>query len=353
MNTSGKTKIHYIDVLPSASKLGDQTLLIVDQRVFQNISSVRKLAKDVDAVYPVRAGEGLKEVYAFPVHVRKILDLTADLGRSRLTIIALGGGSVGDFAGFVASVLRRGVRLVHIPSTWLAAMDSAHGGKNGLNVKGLKNAIGTFYVADETYIVGSLLKNQSEARAQEAAGELAKMAVLSGGPWTQGLRKSSESLDKKVWKYLRPSIVAKYKVTDQDPLEIKGIRSILNLGHTFGHVIEATRGVPHGLAVAQGLYFSMKWSLQRDLLSIDDYLKIADFLSGSLGLRCWVDGNAPHNWRPIRVREAHKFLVQDKKRLTKEKLQFVFIEGWGKPKGMGVTVQEILKEARRQGWVSG
>ena len=68
-----------------------------------------------------------------------------------MSIAVLGGGSVGDFGGFVASIFKRGVRLVQIPSTWLAAIDSAHGGKTALNVEGVKNQIGTFYPAEKIY----------------------------------------------------------------------------------------------------------------------------------------------------------------------------------------------------------
>ena len=84
--------------------------------------------------YGVCAGEDLKDLAAFPKHVEHLLEIAAPLPQSRLSVVALGGGSVGDFAGFFASVFKRGVPLQQIPSTWLAAIDSAHGGKNALNV---------------------------------------------------------------------------------------------------------------------------------------------------------------------------------------------------------------------------
>ena len=322
--------------------------MIVDKRVFREIRSVRELAKQADAFYCVSAGEPLKELDSFPAHVQKILNLGANLARSRMTVVAVGGGSVGDFAGFVASILRRGVRLVHIPSTWLAALDSSHGGKTALNVKKLKNAIGTFYPADQIFICEEILKNQNIRRAEEAAGELAKIAILSGESWVDRLRSDKTDLQKRMWKYLPQAIEAKYSILEKDPFDLNGIRAVLNLGHTFGHVIEAARGVAHGLAVAQGLHFALKWSLQRDLLAVEEYFEISFFLRESLGLPCWVDSG---KWRPIREKEALKFLVQDKKRVSKEKIQFIFVKGWGKTNCQPITVREILKEARRQGWI--
>ncbi len=345
-----KSKLHVQPELPRVRDLGEQILLIVDQNVLKQSREVRKLGKDVDAVYVVRAGETLKEVFAFPKHIQEILQLTESFARARLTIVTLGGGSVGDFGGFIASVLRRGVRLVHIPSTWLAAMDSAHGGKTALNVKGIKNCIGTFYPAADIYLVEEILRVQPMVRAQEAAGELAKMAMLDGGPWSRSLRKDRSELTKKLWKYLRPAVIAKYRVVDRDPLETKGVRTILNLGHTFGHVIEAGRGVPHGLAVAQGLYFAMKWSLQRDYLSLEAYFEMADFLNRSLNIPCWGEGRGSA-WHPLSEREAIKHLVHDKKRVSREKFRFVFLEGWGRTRCENVTVSEMIKEAKRQGWV--
>ena len=351
MLTAQSSKVLFTAQMPTANDLGDQILLIVDQKVLRQ-PLVRKLAKSVDAVYPVAAGEKLKEAGSFPQHIQKILKLTENLGRSRLTVVTLGGGSVGDFGGFVASVLRRGVRLVHIPSTWLAAMDSAHGGKTALNVKGLKNCIGTFYPAEKIYVVAPILKQQPSLRSREAAGELSKVALLDGSPWTRRLKKDRAPLQKKIWKYLKDAVNAKYQVIQQDPYETQGIRQLLNLGHTFGHVIEASRGIPHGTAVGQGLYFAMKWSLQRDYLSPESYFEIADFLSEQMDMRCWVDGDQPQ-WKPITLKTAKKFLLQDKKRTSKEKVQFVFLSGWGKPKLVAVPFADILKEATRQGWVRG
>src|SRR5690606_36298588 len=102
-------------------------------------------------------GEELKQIKNFPGHIRKISKVLGEANHRGLTIIVVGGGSVGDFGGFVASVYRRGVNLIHIPSTWLAAVDSSHGGKTALNVFSVKNQIGSFYPAKEIYLLEPLL----------------------------------------------------------------------------------------------------------------------------------------------------------------------------------------------------
>ena len=87
----------------------------------------------------------------------------------------------------MASVLKRGVRLIHIPSTWLAAIDAVHGGKTALNVGGVKNQIGTFYPPKKIFIVRELLETQREALAQEAMAELVKIALIDGSEWVNRL----------------------------------------------------------------------------------------------------------------------------------------------------------------------
>ncbi|MBI4212007.1 MAG: hypothetical protein HY540_05155, partial [Deltaproteobacteria bacterium] len=214
--------------------------------------------------YPVTSGETLKAVEHFPKHIRSILMFTSEISRRDLTIICVGGGSVTDFGGFVASVLKRGVNLVHIPSTWLAAIDAAHGGKTALNVAGIKNQIGTFYPASKIFLVKEVLMAQPEPRANEALPELVKIAMIDGGVWAQKLLEDEQTASSAlIWKNLRHAIAAKQRIVAQDPYEKNGKREVLNLGHTVGHVYEAYYGMPHGEAIAHGLRFALKWSLKK------------------------------------------------------------------------------------------
>src|SRR6185295_5151716 len=113
----------------------------------------RNWLKKFPCRYGVKSGESLKDLEKFPGHCKAILQMTEKIETRPLQLIAVGGGSVGDFAGFVASTLKRGVPLIHVPSTWLAAIDSTHGGKTALNVAGIKNQIGTFKQAEKIIVV--------------------------------------------------------------------------------------------------------------------------------------------------------------------------------------------------------
>ena len=124
-----KNTLLFTTELPRLKDLGEEFLLIYDDILPRKVPAFKKWAQQFSLQYPVKAGEALKSVEQFPAHIAKIIRLCENTSSRRLTVVVVGGGSVGDFGGFVASILKRGVKLVQIPSTWLAAIDSAHGGK--------------------------------------------------------------------------------------------------------------------------------------------------------------------------------------------------------------------------------
>lgn len=343
------SKLIFCQQLPKLDHLGSQILVIYDRKLRVVHKPIRKWLSQFQAIYPVDAGESLKELRHFPQHMAKILELTQSYSPRKLSIVVVGGGSVGDFGGFAASVFKRGVRLIQIPSTWLAAMDSAHGGKNALNVDGYKNQLGTFYFAEEIYLVKKLLYRQPEQRAREAFGELAKMAFLDGKNWSLELARERAPSSAVLWRSLKSVISSKNKIVDKDPCEKKGARQILNLGHTMGHILESAKGVAHGEAVAQGLYFTLKWSLQRGYISPKEYFRCVQLLSASFGIPCWVEQNT--KWRKVPQPVFKRLLFQDKKRSSREKVNFVFLRKWGEPFLQAVHFGDLIEEARRQGWV--
>lgn len=330
---------------------GGSALLIHDRILAGRVPGFRKWASRFSAVYPVAGGEGLKSLDRFPAHMEKILRLTRDFPPGKTTIVVMGGGSVGDFGGFVASVLKRGMRLVQIPSTWLAAIDSAHGGKNALNVGGAKNQMGTVHFASSVVLVRAVLFSQGRERARESLGELAKIALIDGGPWARALERSRESPDsneKLLWKSLPQAIGAKYKVVARDPFERKRIRQVLNLGHTFGHALEAHHGIPHGTAVAQGMFFSLEWSRERGLIRGSEHERIAGFLRGRFGF------SPLHELASYRKIPRSRFLElvrADKKRDSSSTVLEIFVQGFGKTRIESVPVLALAAEAKRQGWV--
>jgi 3-dehydroquinate synthase len=342
----------YHDALPPWRDIADDALVIFDERLL-SIEPLGAWLAQSPLRYSVEAGEGLKDLAAFPAHVEKLVQLASPLAASRMSVVAVGGGSVGDFAGFFASVFRRGVKLTQVPSTWLAAIDSAHGGKNALNVASAKNQVGTFHFPAHIHLVRPLLFAQHQARVLEAFGELAKIALIDtmgdkSPPWVEALTDSPLEGGELLWRFLPDAIAAKYRVVSADPFERKGQRHRLNLGHTLGHVLEMLYdALPHGLAVAQGLRFALCWSERRGLLAAAEHARIRAWLEQ----RFCLPDLAPDQRRPPRQRFA-ELLLQDKKRADEVAIHFVFVRGFGQVFTEKVDVAAIVEEAVRQGYAA-
>ena len=185
-------------------------------------------------------------------------------------VLAFGGGVIGDLVGFAASIVRRGVSVVQIPTTLLSQVDSSVGGKTGINSKNGKNLIGTFHQPTLVIIDTNLLKTLPTRDFLSGYSEVIKYGLLGDKKFFQWLDKNSESLLKgdsdsinyAVWK----SCKAKAKIVIADEKE-KGQRALLNLGHTFGHALEASTNFSnkllHGEGVSIGciLAFKFSWEL--------------------------------------------------------------------------------------------
>lgn len=172
-----------------------------------------------------------------------------------------------DFSAFFAHLYKRGRELWFVPSTFLSAFDSAHGGKTALNVGGVKNVLGSYHFPTRVYIVKELLLNLDQKEILSAGGELVKMALIEGGSFYSKLKKSSKPSFQTMWEFLPDAIHSKLKIVQRDPFEKKNIRKKLNFGHTLGHCFESYLKIPHGQAVAMGILFSLEWSLFQQYLS--------------------------------------------------------------------------------------
>ena len=321
-------------------------IMIADRKVLLNTPKLKRWAARFAGVYDVRAGEDLKDLGAFPRHVANIERLTHSIPSADLSIYAVGGGSVGDFSGFFASTYRRGVKLVNVPTTWLAAIDSSHGGKTALNTRGIKNQIGTFYPATRVMMVQEILYQQPTPLIQEALSELAKIAIISGGDWVSDLVRLAPTTHtpELLWRMLPSAVEAKMHVVRADPYELKGRRQILNLGHTVGHVIESALGWSHGRAVAAGLFFATEYSRHSGRMTGPAYRRIMSLLTNTTSLK------RPN---PEKISESVflKLLGADKKRSSKTHVNFVFPKRIGQVSREPVDFRELLIEARRQGWL--
>lgn len=338
------SQIQQLKCLPSVTELAAQKTLLIYDRKLEAKNEFKKWIYRFPKKMAVSAGEKLKDLNAFPQHMSRILKLSADISPQKLTVIALGGGSVGDFSGFVASVLKRGVRLVHIPSTWLAAIDSAHGGKTALNLPPYKNQIGSFYAAEKVLLVEEVLKAQPKKLAQDALAELVKIALIDSADFwrvlTSSKNKSPEDL---MLKNLKRAVLAKWKVVLRDPYEKKGVRHVLNLGHTFGHFIEGHYQLSHGRSVGLGLFFALDWSLRKKILSANTYKSICEEME-KMGL---IRQNFPKATR----QKFTRLVLQDKKAVGGKKVRFVFVRAPGQTIIREVGVEAMSRQAHFSGWL--
>lgn len=198
-------------------------------------------------------------------------------------LLNFGGGMVCDLGGFVASTYKRGIRFANCPTTLLAMIDAAIGGKTGVDMQHLKNVVGTFYFPDIQLPVDmDLLQTLPKVELYSGFGELVKYALIGSKKLFKELCRLDFVQNLKP-EYLHFCVDFKQMVVKEDPKDT-GLRRILNFGHTFGHAIEsycAKLGKPiaHGLAVAQGLYYESFLSAKLGHLPQEEWREIADVLS--------------------------------------------------------------------------
>ena len=243
-----------------------------------------------DVVLPV--GEHAKEWAT----VERIIDeaLRRELSRSSL-FVGVGGGVVTDVTAFAASVYLRGVGLELVPTTLLAMVDAAFGGKTGVNYGGYKNMVGTFYPASHLHIFTSCLGSLSDREFMSGLAEVIKAAFLGDEELFAFLRDEREKVltrEPEAMEYIVDrSISVKAHIVEQDLLE-SGVRAVLNLGHTFAHALESVAGFgtwSHGAAVAWGMVRALETG-QRIGLTPDDYAESARSLIEAYGYETGATG---------------------------------------------------------------
>jgi shikimate kinase/3-dehydroquinate synthase len=223
-------------------------------------------------------------------------------------VVAVGGGVVGDLAGFCAAVYQRGVRWVGVPTSVVAQVDSAYGGKTGVDLPEGKNYAGAFHQPAAVVVDPAVLDTLPAEEAAAGYAEVVKTALIAGGPLWARVRAGGPLDDETVWRCLR----TKLAVVAADERD-EGRRQVLNLGHTVGHAIEAATGYGryrHGEAIAVGLLAALRLS-NRDALRRE----VAKLLSAR-GLPTTFSGAA--------VEDVLAFLARDKKRRG-ETVPFVLV----------------------------
>lgn len=264
-----------------------------------------------------------------------------DLKR-RTFVIALGGGVVGDLSGLVASMYKRGIPYIQIPTTLLAQVDSAIGGKTAVDLKEGKNLIGAFYQPRLVLSDLDLLKTLALRQLRTGLAEVIKYGVIKDALLFAYLEKNLGNLlsRKKAALERVVSVSSKIKaeIVKRDEREEKGLRTILNFGHTTGHAIEAASGFDkytHGEAVALGMLVALEISQNLGLVKNSLKIRVEDVVKKS-GLPTRISGLA--------VKEIIKAFYRDKK-FVGPRNKLVLIAGLGKARVVKNVPLEIIEAA--------
>ena len=308
-----------------------QCLLIIDKKISKKIilKIKKSLGKKNIYIYFFKASEMNKNQN----NVNKILDILLNKNFSREDcLISIGGGITGDISGFAASLFKRGLKFINIPTTLLSQVDSSIGGKTGINTKYGKNLIGSFYqpilVISDTEFLKTLPKREMIC----GYGEILKHSLIANKNFFNFLDINSNKVLNLSSPYIEKAIYESCKikkdVVEKDEKE-KGLRKILNFGHTFAHAYEATLDfspkLNHGEAVILGVKTALNFSLKNNLLKQSDYNLIINHISNS---------NLPSSINKFfNLKDLNKilsFMLKDKKN-SSDKISLVLLKKIGSP----------------------
>ena len=273
-----------VNSVEKLNEIYDAYFVICDYNTYNNqLHNMMKYLKGKYVYeYIINPGEESKTLEEY----EKIMNYCIKVNLSRKSlIIALGGGVVGDLAGFVAATYMRGIDVVQMPTSLLSQVDSSIGGKTGINLGNRKNIIGAFHQPKITYINVEALKTLPEEEFLSGIGEVIKYAFIEENVFEESvhfldflLENYEDILDRKTSTLLKMVQICadiKANVVDKDEKE-GGLRKILNLGHTFGHGIEKLCHLSHGYAVVVGMNMAFKLSLQKNLIDKKYYEQFLD-----------------------------------------------------------------------------
>ena len=275
------------------------------------------------------AGEGTKSW----LQLERLVDALLDLGVERKDkIIALGGGVIGDLVGFAASILKRGCGFIQVPTTLLAQVDSSVGGKTAINVRAGKNLVGSFHQPALVVIDPTVLETLPDRQMRAGYAEVVKYGLINDADFFAWCETHAAKILARephaLVKAIEHSVRAKAKIVAADERETEDHRALLNLGHTFGHALEAETGFSdvllHGEGVAAGIALAHAYSARIGHLATEDAQRVTNHLA-SVGL-------------PVSAQDAHvkasgqrlvEHMLHDKK-MSGGKLPYILSKGIGR-----------------------
>ena len=315
-----------------ALRPGARAVIVTDETVAKHhlaaAEAALKAAGIGSATICVPPGEGSKSYAVFETVCEAIVASRIERGD---LVVALGGGVIGDLAGFAAACVRRGIDFVQVPTTLLAQVDSSVGGKTGINSPQGKNLIGAFHqpvlVIADTALLDTLPRRDFRA----GYAEVAKYGLLGDAAFFSWLEANCQDLfagGPAREHAIAVCCRAKAAIVARDERET-GERALLNLGHTFGHALEAAAGFSdrllHGEAVALGMALAFDFSARRRLIAADEAARVRAHLAG-VGLPTHIK-DVPGDMPPA---DRLMDLISQDKKVKRGQLTFILLRGIGK-----------------------
>ncbi len=315
--------------------------LLVDSNTneYCSTSFLQQLATEIPIeIIEIESGEALKSIDTCVEIWKTLTEIGAD---RKSLLINLGGGVISDLGGFIASTFKRGIDFIHVPTTLLAMVDAAIGGKNGVDLGSLKNQIGVINVPQMVLVDTTYLETLPQNQMRSGLAEMLKHGLIADKIYWQKFidlsRADFADFDELIYR----SIEIKNEIVLQDPTE-NGIRKALNFGHTLGHAIESyfmeRENLPtilHGEAVAMGMILESYVSFRLNLLTDSEYQQIKMVIKNIFSD---IDISAEA------IPKILEYLIHDKKN-EYGKIQFALLDGIGKIKTSQYVENDLLFEA--------
>lgn len=287
-------------------------------------------------------GEQTKSLAHAEAVFTKMLELPCDRGA---TVVALGGGVVGDLAGFCAACYQRGVKFIQVPTTLLSQVDSSVGGKTGVNHPLGKNMIGAFHQPEVVIIDNNTLASLDDRQFSAGLAEVIKYALLGDLEFLDWLENKMPAIltrdELAITTIIERSCRAKAKIVVEDEKE-QGVRALLNLGHTFGHAIENAKGYGvwlHGEAVGLGMLMAADLSYRMGMLQSSDVQRVRKILAAAA---LPVDGVGGVDATQLRA------LMSVDKKVMAGKLRLVLYRQLGEAEILDTAPEALIMETLEQ-----
>ncbi len=324
-------------------------LVVSDETVWamQGPRLIRGLASVEAVPFLVAPGEASKSWATLSSLIDRLL--AAGIERTD-TLVAFGGGVVGDLAGFAAAIVNRGCGLVQIPTTLLAQVDSSVGGKTGIDVPSGKNLVGAFHQPRHVLIDPLCLDTLPPRELRAGYAEIVKYALIEDAAlftWLEGEGVAVVSGDPHArTRAIAAAVAGKARIVAADERETTGLRALLNLGHTFGHALEAAAGYAgllHGEAVAVGIVLAFEFSAERGLCPAANVGRVrTHFADVGLPVALTEIGNRAS------ASELAALMASDKKRVG-GRVSFILVRGIGRAfVDASVKLEEVAAFLDRQ-----